>query len=197
MLLRAFLVVALALLVAACGERARGPASPFKSTDISKVEWGKDFRLTDHNGRPRSVADFRGKVVLLFFGFTHCPDVCPTTMADMARVVDKLGPDGQRVQGLFVTVDPARDTPQVLAKYVTAFHPNFLGLYGDPGETASLAREFKFFHDAQAADADGHYAVTHGSAIYVYDPRGRLRLLMGAERTADTMAADVARLLRG
>lgn len=197
MVLRAFLVVALALLVAACGERASGPASPFKSTDISKVEWGQDFHLTDHDGRPRSVADFRGKVVLLFFGFTHCPDVCPRTMADMARVVDKLGLDGQRVQGLFVTVDPARDTPQVLANYVTAFHPSFLGLYGDPDATASLAQEFKFFHDAQAADAQGHYMVTHGSAIYVYDPQGRLHLLMGAERTVDTMAADVARLLRG
>jgi len=196
MVLRAFLVVALALLVAACGERTGGPASPFKSTDISRVEWGQDFRLTDQNGQPRSVADFRGKVTLLFFGFTHCPDVCPTTMADMARVVDKLGPDGRRVQGLFVTVDPARDTPQVLAKYVTTFHPTFLGLYGDVDATASLAKEFKFFHETQAADPQGRYAVMHGSAIYVYDPHGRLRLLMGAERTVDAMAADVARLLR-
>ncbi len=193
---RAFLVVAFALLVAACGERASGPMLPFRSTDISRVEWGRDFQLTDHNGQPRSLADFRGKVVLLFFGFTHCPDLCPTTMADMARVVGKLGPDGQRVQGLFVTVDPERDTPRVLAKFVAAFHPSFLGLYGDPGATSALAREFKFFHDAQAADAQGHDVVTHGSAVYVYDTRGRLRLLMGAQRTVDTMAADVARLLK-
>ena len=196
MVLRAFLVVALALLVTACGERSNGSTSPFKSTDISRVEWGQDFRLTDHNGRPRSIADFRGKVTLLFFGFTHCPDVCPTTMADMARVIDKLGPDSQRVQGLFVTVDPARDTPQVLAKYVTSFHPSFLGLYGDVAATTALAKEFKFFHEAQAADPQGRYDVMHGSAVYVYDPRGRLRLLMGVERTVDAMAADIARLLR-
>lgn len=196
MVLRVFFVVALALLVAACGERTNGSTSPFKSTDISKVEWGQDLRLTDHNGQPRSIADFRGKVTLLFFGFTHCPDVCPTTMADMARVIDKLGPDGQRVQGLFVTVDPARDAPQVLARYVTGFHPSFLGLYGDVATTAALAKEFKFFHEAQAADSQGRYDVMHGSAIYVYDPRGRLRLLMGTERAFDAMAADIARLLR-
>ncbi|UUZ63195.1 SCO family protein [Polaromonas sp. P1-6] len=152
MALKAFLVVALALLVSACGERTGGPTSPFKSTDISSVDWGRDFHLTGHNGQPRSLADFRGKVVMLFFGFTHCPDVCPTTMAGMARVVDKLGPDGQRVQGLFVTVDPERDTPQALARYVTGFHPSFLGLYGDEGGTAALAKEFKIFYGAQAAD---------------------------------------------
>lgn len=196
MIPRALLVAALALLVAACGERTSGPASPFRSTDITRVEWGQDFRLTDHNGQPRSIADFRGKVVMLFFGFTHCPDVCPTTMADMARVIDRLGPASQRVQGLFVTVDPERDTPQVLAKYVTAFHPSFLGLYGNPDATAALAKEFKFFHEAQPADDQGHYAVMHGSAIYVYDPRGRLHLLMGPERTVDTMTTDIARLLQ-
>ena len=192
---RALLVV-LALLLAACGERASAPASPYRSTDITKVDWGKDFRLTDHNGQPRRIADFKGKVVMLFFGFTNCPDVCPATMAEMARVVDRLGPDGQRVQGLFVTVDPARDTPEVLAKYVTAFHPGFLGLRGTPDATAALAKEFKFFVDAQPADDQGRYAVMHGSAVYVYDPRGRLHLLMGPGRTVDAMTADVARLLR-
>lgn len=196
MVLRAFLVVALALLVAACGERTSGPTLPFKSTDISSVEWGRDFHLTDHNGQPRSLADFRGKVVLLFFGFTHCPDVCPTTMADMARVVDKLGPNGQRVQGLFVTVDPERDTPQVLAKYVTGFHPSFLGLRGTEGETETLAREFKIFYAAQPADSHEHYMVTHSNAIFVFDPGGRLRLLMGTDRTIDAMTADIALLLK-
>ena len=197
MVLKTFLVVALGLLVAACGERTSGPMSPFKSTDISSVDWGRDFHLTDHNGRPRSLADFRGKVVMLFFGFTHCPDVCPATMADMARVVDKLGPDGQRVQGLFITVDPERDTPQVLAKYLAAFHPSFLGLYGDQGATAALAKEFKAFYAAQPAEEHGHYSVDHSSGVYAFDPRGRLRLLfMGGDRTIDTMATDVARLLR-
>ena len=196
MALQTLLVVALALLVAACGERTNSPTPPFKSTDISSVEWGRDFHLTDHNGQPRSLADFRGKVVMLFFGFTHCPDVCPTTLADMARVVDKLGPDGQRVQGLFVTVDPMRDTPQTLAKYVTGFHPSFLGLLGTERETEMLAREFKIFYAAQPADSHEHYMVTHSNAIFVFDPRGRLRLLMGVDRTVDVMATDVALLLR-
>lgn len=190
--IKAAFVIALALLLPACG----GGASPFKSTDISRVEWGRDFRLTDHNGRARGVADFKGKVVMLFFGYVNCPDVCPTTLADMARVVDKLGKDGERVQGLFVTVDPRRDTRDVLAQYVPAFHPSFLGLYADERTTAALAKEFKFFYSAQPANARGNYTVDHGGSIYVFDPRGRLRLLMGAGRTVETMLADVRLLLK-
>lgn len=190
--IRAAFVIALALLLPACG----GGTSPFKSTDISRVEWGRDFRLTDHNGRARGVADFKGKVVMLFFGYVNCPDVCPTTLADMARVVDKLGKDGERVQGLFVTVDPRRDTRDVLAQYVPAFHPSFLGLYADERTTAALAKEFKFFYSAQPANARGNYTVDHGGSIYVFDPRGRLRLLMGPGRTVDTMVADVRLLLK-
>ncbi|MEO8186246.1 MAG: SCO family protein [Burkholderiaceae bacterium] len=195
MVIRATLVVALALLLPACGERTSGPVSPFKSTDITGVEWGRDFHLTDHNGTPRSLADFKGKAVMLFFGYVHCPDVCPITLADMAQVVGKLGTDGQRVQGLFVTVDPMRDTPQVLAQYVPAFHPSFLGLYADERTTADLARDFKIFYAAQTADAQGNYTVDHSGAIYAFDPHGRLRLLMTSGRTVDTMAADVRLLL--
>lgn len=173
----------------------RAPASPFNATEITRVAWGRDFHLTDHHGQPRSLQDFRGKAVMLFFGFTHCTDVCPTTLADLARVIQRLGADGARVQVLFVKVDPQRDTEPVLAKYVTAFHPDFLGLRGDPADTAALAREFKFFHAAHAPDAHGHYAVDHGSAIYVYGPQGRRRLLMSGPRDVAAMAADVARLL--
>jgi len=172
-----------------------GGASAFHATEITGVEWGRDFHLTDHHGRPRSLQDFRGKVVMLFFGFTHCTDVCPTTLADLARVVQRLGADGARVQVLFVTVDPQRDTAPVLAKYVTAFHPAFLGLRGDPADTAALAGAFKFFHAAHAPDAHGQYAVDHGSAIYVYGSQGRRRLLMSGTRDVEAMAADVARLL--
>lgn len=195
----ATVVATLALMVVACGARPGSPSPPSQSTDISGIDWGRDLRLTDHNGRPTRLADFDGKVVMLFFGFTHCPDVCPTTLADMAQVVGRLGKDGERVQVLFVTVDPERDTPQVLAKYVTAFHPGFLGLYGDPAATAALAKEFKFHHAAHAADPQGNYAVEHGSAVYVYGPagpNGRPRLLMGPGRTVDSMAADLERLLR-
>ncbi|CAG1016474.1 SCO1 protein [Burkholderiaceae bacterium] len=187
--------IALAMSLSACQERAGTPPSRFTSTDISSVEWGRDFQLLDHRGNRTSLADFKGKVVLLFFGFTHCPDICPTTLADMARVVNGLGPDGAKVQGLFATVDPARDTPEVLAKYLSPFHPGFIGLYGDEPTTAALAREFKFFYGIQPGHGAGHHSVDHGGAIYVFDPQGRLRLLMGPERTVDTMTADIRLLL--
>ncbi|WP_200876739.1 SCO family protein [Cupriavidus sp. SK-3] len=199
MIVKALVPLVLALALAACGNRTdpQSPPSAFKSTDITAVDWGRDFHLIDHNGRPQSLSDFRGKVVMLFFGYTHCPDVCPTTMADIARVRAKLGEDGRRVQGLFVTVDPKRDTPQVLAQYVPAFDPSFLGLYGDEQTTAALAREFKIFWDAQKPDAQGNYTVDHSGGIYVFDPTGRLRLLMRPGTAIDAMAADVALLLKG
>lgn len=190
------IVVALALAQIACGERSHTPSSHFKATDVSSVEWGRDFHLLDHHGTRRSMADFKGKVVLLFFGFTHCPDVCPTTLADLAHLVGALGPDGARVQVLFASVDPQRDTPEVLAKYVVGFHPSFLGLYADESTTAALAREFKFFYGAPPGHGADNYTVDHGAAIYVYDPQGQLRLLMGPDRTADTMLADVRLLLK-
>lgn len=176
-------------------EAARTSTSVFRSTEITSVDWGRDFRLTDHHGRPRSLRDFGGKMVMLFFGFTHCRDVCPPTMADLARLVRRLGADGAGVQVLFMTVDPQRDTAPALARYATAFLPDFLGLRGDPTETAAMAREFKFFHAAHAPDARGDYAVDHGSAIYVYGPQGRRRPLMSGPRDVEVMAADVARLL--
>jgi protein SCO1/2 len=186
----------LSLVLVACSERADAPPSTFSATDISSVEWGRDFQLLDHHGKPRSLADFKGKVVMLFFGFTHCPDICPTTLADMARVVHTLGDDGSRVQGLFVTVDPKRDTAPVLARYVSAFHPGFLGLHADEPTTAALAREFKFFYAMSPAPAPEGYDMSHGSAIYVYDPQGRLRLLIGnTDRSVDAMVADVRVLL--
>lgn len=186
----------LTLLLAACGDRGSGAASPFTSTDITGVEWGRDFHLTDHNGVPRRLADFKGKAVMLFFGYIHCPDMCPTTLADMAAVVKQLGADGERVQGLFVTVDPRRDTPQVLAQFVPAFHPRFLGLYADEGTTAALAKDFKIYYSAQPADAQGNYTVDHNGGVFVFDPRGRLRLFMGGQRSVAAMAADVALLLK-
>ena len=193
---KGLVLAALSLALIACGERTGAPPSPFKSTDVSSVDWGRDFHLLDHRGNRRSLADFKGKVVMLFFGFTHCPDICPTTLADMARTVNALGGEGSRVQGLFVTVDPSRDTPEVLARYVSTFHPSFVGLYADESTTAALAREFKFFYAAPPGHAHDEYTVTHGSAIYVYDPEGRLRLLMGQERTVEAMVADVRLLLK-
>jgi protein SCO1/2 len=191
---RTFIVIGLAAPLAAC---RRPGSSSFASTDASGVTWGRDFHLTDHRGQPRSLADFRGKVVMLFFGYTHCPDLCPTTLADMASVRTKLGADASRVQGLFITVDPQRDTPQVLAQYVPAFDASFLGLYGDLQATAATATEFKVYFAAQPRDAQGNYTVDHSGGIYVFDPRGRLRLMMRPGLSTDAMAADVTLLLKG
>ena len=191
------LMLVLVLVLAARGDRSSGATSPFTSTDITGVGWGRDFHLTDHNGVPRSLADFKGKAVMLFFGYIHCPDICPTTLADMAAVVKQLGADGERVQGLFVTVDPRRDTPQVLVQFVPAFHPRFLGLYADEGTTAALAKDFKiYYNSAQPANAQGNYTVDHSVGVFVFDPRGRLRLLVAGPRKVAAMAADVALLLK-
>ncbi len=182
-----------ALLLAACD--AGGPK--FKSTDITGVDYGKQLSLTDQNGRPRSLQDFRGKVVVLFFGYTHCPDVCPTTLAEMAQVMKKLGPEADRVQVLFVTVDPERDTPAVLSRYVPAFDPRFLGLYGDAEATRRAAKEFKVFYEVKKGEAHGEYTVDHSAGTYVLDTKGRLRLFVGYGRVgADDLAADIRILLR-
>lgn len=181
------------LLLAACGK----PPEKFNATDVTGVDWGRGFELTDHTGKRRTLEDFRGKVVLLFFGFANCPDVCPTALAEMAQALERLGPDAARVQGLLVTVDPERDTQEVLAKYVPAFHPSFLGLRGTPEETAKTAKEFKAYYSANRKPGDGGiYSVDHTSAIFMFDPEGRLRLFASANgRTAETMAEDIRKLL--
>lgn len=185
------------LALAACG-RSSAPDT-FHATDISGVDWGRAFDLTDHAGRRRTLADFRGKAVMVFFGFTNCPDACPTALAEMAQVVDRLGSDGARVQVLFITVDPARDTAEVLAKYVPAFHPSFIGLRGSVEDTARLAKDFKVHFQlnpgAPGADAQ-RYTVDHSTGIFVYDPAGKLRLYVGSNgRSVEHMTSDVKRLL--
>jgi protein SCO1/2 len=177
------------LLLAACD--SHGPT--FEATDITGAELGRELHLTDHNGTPRTLADFRGKVLVVFFGFTHCPDVCPTTLADVSQALNQLGPQRQRVQVLFVTVDPERDTREALAKYVTAFDPGFLGLYGDEAATRKAAQEFKiYFEKRKAGDS---YSVDHSGQSYVIDPQGRLRLLVRPERIGADLAPDLRTLL--
>src|SRR5713226_1983829 len=144
-LLRIPVVFGFAAIAAACTK------AKFEYTDITGVEIGGDFQLTDHNGHPRSLADFRGKVVAIFFGFTHCPDVCPTTLAELGAVMRELGAEAGGVQVLFVTLDPERDSAALLRRYVPAFHPQFLGLYGDAEATARTAQEFKVFYQKQPA----------------------------------------------
>ena len=168
----------------------------FQSTDITGADFGRTFALTDHNGRPRSLQDFRGKVVVVFFGFTHCPDVCPTTLAELAGAVRKLGPAGQQVQVLLVTVDPERDTPELLAKYVTAFNPNFLALRGDADQTARVAQEFKVIYQKVAGTRPENYAMDHSAGSYIFDRQGRLRLYVSYGRGADVFAHDIDLLIK-
>jgi protein SCO1/2 len=183
----------LAALLVACS-----PEAPkFRSTDITGADFGKSLELTGQDGKPRSLADFRGKVVVLFFGYTHCPDICPTTLADMAAVMKKLGPDAARVQVLFVTVDPERDTPEILAKYVPAFDAGFLGLYGDMAATQRAAKEFRIFYEKRPGGAPGAYTVDHSGQSYVLDAQGRLRLFVRNDRIAQDLAEDLRSLLKG
>jgi protein SCO1/2 len=183
--------LAAAVLLVACD--AGGPK--FRSTDITGVEWGRELALTGHDGKPRALADLRGKAVVVFFGFTHCPDICPTTLADIAQAMKKLGADAERVQVLFVTVDPERDTREVLAKYVPAFDPRFLGLYGDAAATLRAAKEFKIFYEKRAGATPQTYTMDHSAQSFVIDPKGRLRLLVKHDRIAADLADDLRTLL--
>jgi protein SCO1/2 len=188
------LIVAAALALAACS----GPATPqFRNTDITGANYGKSFALTDHHGTPRTLADFRGQVVTLFFGFTQCPDVCPTSLLTMKEVMAELGADAERVQVLFVTVDPERDSAELLAHYVPAFDERFLGLYGSLAEIEAVAREFRVFFRKSGDIAGGAYSVDHSAGTYVFDPAGRLRLYVRHAETADNIAADIKLLLAG
>ena len=182
-----------ASLLGGCGRP--GSAPTFRLTDISGADFGTALNLTDHNGKPRTLAEFRGKVVVIFFGFTHCPDVCPTTLAELAQVAKELGNDAEKIQVLFVTVDPERDTPEVLRHYVPSFDPNFLGLYGDAAATARAAQEFKIFFQKQPLSG-GNYSVDHSAGTYVLDQQGRLRLFAPYGAGAPALLHDIRILLQ-
>jgi len=175
-------------------DRSGGKPS-FRSTDVTGADFGRALSLTDHTGAPRTLADWKGKVIVVFFGFTQCPDVCPTTLATMAGVMKRLGPQSDDVQVLFVTVDPERDTREVIAPYVTAFDPRFVGLYGDDEATRKAAREFKVFYGKVAGSTTGTYTIDHTAASYVLDRQGRLRLYVKHAQSPDDIAADLRLLL--
>ena len=196
--MRGVLLAAVLLSFLGACDRPQPPISPivaFKATDITGAPWGKDFKLTDHNGQTRSLADFRGKIVAVFFGYTHCPDVCPTTLSDFALAMRELGEDGKRVQVLFVTVDPERDTPDLLAKYVPSFNPGFLGLYTDPDSLAALAKDFKVVYQKNTTSGSKNYLIDHSAGTYVYDTAGRLRLLIPYGTGPKDIAQDLKILL--
>lgn len=193
---RSLTALACACLLAIAGCDRSSSSLNFKATDISGAEFGRDLQLTDFNGQARTLADFRGKVVVVFFGYTHCPDVCPTTMAELASAMKKLGADADKVQVLFVTADPERDTPEILKQYVAAFDPRFLGLRGTPEQTARAAKDFKVLIQKNPGSDANNYTVDHSSGTYLYDPQGRLRVYVSYGQGSDVFAHDIAALLK-
>lgn len=173
------------------------PAAPpaFLSTDITGAAFARDFRLTDHNGTVRTLADFKGKAVAVFFGYTHCPDVCPTTLADFSAALKQLGPQAGQVQVIFVTLDPQRDTPDLLKQFVPAFNPGFLGMFTDADSLKRLAHEYKVVYQKTSAKGADDYLIDHSAGTYIYDPQGRLRLLMPYGSSPETIAHDLKILL--
>ena len=189
-------LLALAVSLAACGPGGK-PAEKlqFKGTDITGAEYGRTLALTDQEGKPRTLADFKGKVVVVFFGYTQCPDVCPTTMAELAQVKKALGKDGERLQGIFVTVDPERDTPAVLKSYMSSFDPSFVALRGTVEQTKEVAKEFKVFFAKVPGRTPDSYTMDHTAGSYVFDSSGRLRLFVRYGSGTDALAADLRTLL--
>ena len=191
-----FLLLACVLALSACDPKGVPvPKTVFSNTDITGLDYGKNFSLTDHNGKQRTIADFRGKLVLVFFGFTHCPDVCPTTLSEMAGIMKALGPDADKLQVLFVTLDPERDTSEVMAGYVPAFHPEFLGLYGDKATTETVARDFKIFVQRVPSPDGKNYTIDHTAGSYVFDTQGRLRLFVRHGQSGTPLLNDLKSLL--
>ncbi len=186
--MKRFLLLAVVLLMA-CSKPA------FNNVDITGVSYANELTLTDHTGARRTLADYRGKLIVIFFGFTQCPDVCPTTLQEMAEVRRGLGGDGEQVQVLFVTVDPERDTREVLAQYVPAFDPSFVGLYGTREEIASTAKNFKVFYQKAAGPTETSYTMDHTAGSYVIDKAGQPRLFLKHNQGAAPIIADLRRLL--
>ncbi|MGE0798173.1 MAG: SCO family protein [Lautropia sp.] len=180
--------------IAACTQKPAPPS--FKSTDVTGADYGRTLSMTDAaTGKVRTLEDFRGKIVLVFFGFTQCPDICPTTLAKAAEVKKALGADGDKLQVLFISVDPERDSAEILAKYVPGFDPSFIGLRGDEAQTKQVTREFKVFYQKVPNRDGSSYTVDHTAASYIIDPQGRLRLFVRHTQPVDEIVADLKQLL--
>ncbi len=186
------MMVGTTVLFTACSEQK--PA--FAAIDVTGADYAKDFSLTDQNGRVRSIKDFQGKVVVMFFGYTQCPDVCPTSMAEIAEVRKQLGKDGEKVQALFVTVDPERDTPEVLKGYMGNFDPTFLALYTTPDKLAATAKDFKVYYKKVDGQTPTSYTMDHSAGSYVYDTKGALRLYTRYGTGVQPLVSDIKLLLK-
>ncbi|OYW40382.1 MAG: SCO family protein [Hydrogenophilales bacterium 12-61-10] len=191
--MKVILALVLTLVLAACNPAPQPPV--FQATDITGAAFARDFKLSDHNGQTRTLASFKGKVVAIFFGYTHCPDVCPTTLSDFAAALKQLGPQADQVQVLFVTVDPQRDKPELLKQYVPAFDPRFLGMTTDEAGLKALAKEYKVVYQKTSVKGADNYLIDHSAGTYVYDTESRLRLLIPYGSSPDLIAQDLKALL--
>jgi protein SCO1/2 len=193
------LLLAVGLLLSGCHDKSAAlsssPPPAFTNTDITGIDYAQDFSLKDFNGTLRTLADFKGNAVVIFFGYTQCPDVCPTTLSDLASAMKQLGPLSDKVQVLFITVDPERDTPQLLSKYVPSFDPRFLGLSGDAAATEKVAKDFKVYYQKVPGKEPGSYSMDHSAGLYLYDPQGRIRLFARSGQGPDAIAHDLKILL--
>ena len=175
---------------------AEGGKNTFLNSDITGAPYARDFSLTDHNGSKKSLKDFRGKIVVVFFGYTHCPDVCPATLWELATALKKMGESAKKIQVLFITLDPTRDTPALLAQYVPSFNPTFLGLSGSAEDIAKTAKEFKIFYQSAPSASDKNYTIDHTAGTYIFDQNGRIRLFARYGQTADSLVQDMKELLK-
>jgi protein SCO1 len=192
-MLRRTALVTLALAAVGCMENK----PQFKAVDITGADYAKDFRLPDASGKERSLQEFKGKAVVVFFGFTQCPDACPTTLTEIAQAKKLLGADGDKVQAVFITVDPERDTPEILKAYMGNFDPSFVALRGSPEQLAAVAKDFKVYYKKVEGKTPSTYSMDHSAASYVYDPQGRLRLYTRYGSGAQALADDIKLLLKG
>jgi protein SCO1/2 len=183
-------------LLGGCDRLSSGAQKPsFKAIDITGAEYARELSLPDADGKLRTLADFKGKVTLIFFGFTQCPDVCPTTLSELAAVKRELGKDGDRLQGVFVSVDPQRDTPEILKAYMASFDPSFIALRGTPEQTQAAARNFKVFYAQVPGKTEGSYTVDHTAGTYVFDAQGKVRLFVRYGSGAEALTHDLKLLL--
>ena len=191
-----FVLLAGAIVLAGC-DSGSAPAAKlsFKGVDITGAEYARTLSLPDQNGQLRSLADFKGKAVVVFFGYTQCPDVCPATMAELAQIKKAMGKDGERVQGVFVSVDPERDTPEILKAYMASFDGSFVALRGSAAQTKAAAKEFKVFYGKVPGKTEGSYSVDHTAGSFVFDPQGKVRLFVRYGSGAEPLAADLKALL--
>ncbi len=192
---RRFALAALAALSLAACQKSSPDRPAFKGIDLTGAEYARTLNLTDQDGHARSLADFKGKVLVVFFGYTQCPDVCPTTMAEVAEVKRSLGADGDKVQGIFVTIDPERDTAALLKAYLASFDPSFIGLRGSEEQTQAAAKEFKVFYAKVPGKTPDTYTMDHTAASFIFDTEGRVRVYARYGAGAQPLADDIKLLL--